>query len=750
MIYCNDPSWPFFQTLQTLSYSPEAPLMNRSLGFWRCWGQPEHIGPIMAVAHTNREILRQGGLPLKKAPDKPSLIDSRDKIAFIRALFTSGAWPTALTYLEEEKELKAYFPLWHLYLSHLLDVKKNIEKLPSLEENTEHVPRLLLHFLFIKDPVLQISRIENFIDQLKIDEWEKNLWSLRLKLVINRYEDNTQDLFTHIKQIPSHEKLEIQTLIEEHTRRALEHLYQKEKGEDKEAIASWILKIDPNCARAHLMMAQTLLQKGQKKEAIPFLYEAIYKGVMERPIAHFLLSKISFSSYHLSQAKQSADYRKDQNEHICLKNLSPSHVYTASDPLKELFLSNVVFRRFSSYVVPNHESKEKQPLCALIPSINWNIFQKNPDPYFETSSLQRSLVSSFRKELFYQGRGWRWCSYTDFSEAKRWFSLIHDEEKLFYLIKQPFTDIKKRVYFARYLASLGFFKEASDLLKISSGKDQLDIFFLKTTALWIEHFFIKKPISSFLDKLEAHYHLLPDSPEALRLKNTTIILGVVLSAKDRDISMTKKWRERGQYVLSLIQNSDFFANKDKILIDSRLHRAMCYLPFLEGNNTLLLLEQTHLLQQARLLKDHLKPSDEIIYKDNLFAALETSARILEHLKEKELALSYMKEIVETIDPLDAKAWLQVGELLNKSNQKEEALKAFLSAASVGAPHAQMAYYMAGQIAEQLNDKDMAQHCYMQSLYAFPGGISPLNKMRKLNPPTFLKEWLSQFKIYGER
>jgi predicted TPR repeat methyltransferase len=88
----------------------------------------------------------------------------------------------------------------------------------------------------------------------------------------------------------------------------------------------------------------------------------------------------------------------------------------------------------------------------------------------------------------------------------------------------------------------------------------------------------------------------------------------------------------------------------------------------------------------------------------------------------------MEEIVQRVDPYDAKAWLQVGDVRQKGGDLTGAHDAFRRAAGIGAPHAHIAWFRAGRCLERSGEPRAAMEHYLRSLECWPDGLSPARRI----------------------
>lgn len=182
---------------------------------------------------------------------------------------------------------------------------------------------------------------------------------------------------------------------------------------------------------------------------------------------------------------------------------------------------------------------------------------------------------------------------------------------------------------------------------------------------------------------------------------------------------------------------------DYLMDVSRFYRSASFLPFLEGRREQVVQEMDTAERLAReLLEKAETQAQQVVARENMHPVLESRMREALWLGDWDLALERMRELVQ-IDPWDAKAYVELGQLLAQRGELEEATQCFLRAARYGPPGTAVAYYLAGWCYEQGEDLEQACQCYMAALRIDPEGISALQGLvrcaRRLGH-TPLVEW----------
>lgn len=124
-----------------------------------------------------------------------------------------------------------------------------------------------------------------------------------------------------------------------------------------------------------------------------------------------------------------------------------------------------------------------------------------------------------------------------------------------------------------------------------------------------------------------------------------------------------------------------------------------------------------------------KPND--IYRtasgEVLYPVLESRTKEALWLGDTELALGRIRRAVD-LAPHDSRVWLQLGEVHLERDEPELALAAYLRAARFAPPGREVAWFMAGQCFEALDDLESACDAYLAALEADPMGISAAEQL----------------------
>ena len=199
------------------------------------------------------------------------------------------------------------------------------------------------------------------------------------------------------------------------------------------------------------------------------------------------------------------------------------------------------------------------------------------------------------------------------------------------------------------------------------------------------------------------------------------------------------WSNRFEKVLArtLAGADEFTAG----LFTSRFYRGLGFLPQLAGDKNEMKrtmdLAETH----ARNIKPG-TPAQDLLYRENLHAVMESRTKEALWLGDKDEALSRSLKVIE-VDPCDSKAWAELGEIHYLRHELSEASEAYATAAMLGPPASAIGRYMAGLCFRRQGQDMLAALFFKDTLECDPLGISPRHLINEL--PNFavldaLKSW----------
>jgi tetratricopeptide (TPR) repeat protein len=158
-----------------------------------------------------------------------------------------------------------------------------------------------------------------------------------------------------------------------------------------------------------------------------------------------------------------------------------------------------------------------------------------------------------------------------------------------------------------------------------------------------------------------------------------------------------------------------------LFVMSRYHRVGGFIPQMRRQAKAVVdemeLAERYALELPRRDEVHRIAADEVLYP-----VLESRIKEALWLKDNDLALERAERLVK-LSPSDSRAWLQLGEVQVERERPEEALRAYRNAARFAPPGREIAWFMAGQCHEALDDLESACDAYLTSLEIDPFGIA---------------------------
>jgi tetratricopeptide (TPR) repeat protein len=195
----------------------------------------------------------------------------------------------------------------------------------------------------------------------------------------------------------------------------------------------------------------------------------------------------------------------------------------------------------------------------------------------------------------------------------------------------------------------------------------------------------------------------------------------------------ERWAGRAETALSsaLLALDTFGAG----LMTSRFYRGAGFVPHRREDRK----ELERIMALAERHAAGLEANDgaqRLLRSENLHAVLESRTKEALWRGELDKALERAARITE-IDPYDAKAHAEVGQVRVARKEWREAAEAYLRAATLGAPAAAIGRYMAGVCYRELGMDALAGFLFKEALEIDPLGISSRDQLHDMAPDALL-------------
>jgi tetratricopeptide (TPR) repeat protein len=206
-----------------------------------------------------------------------------------------------------------------------------------------------------------------------------------------------------------------------------------------------------------------------------------------------------------------------------------------------------------------------------------------------------------------------------------------------------------------------------------------------------------------------------------------------------DPSQAQRWLREGEQALAALRSD----GPERAITVSRFHRAAAMVPMLTRDHSAMHRHMDIAEEQARAALE--AGPTGLLPRENLYSLLESRTKETLLVGDYQRAERYARELHQ-LTPLDAKSLIELGEVLVRQDRLEEAQRYYLRAAQVAPPGEGMAWFMAGQCAASLGDRDWARHCMAEAVHRDPLGVSAYRSLGKLNQPgsaTLYADWAEQ-------
>ena len=202
-----------------------------------------------------------------------------------------------------------------------------------------------------------------------------------------------------------------------------------------------------------------------------------------------------------------------------------------------------------------------------------------------------------------------------------------------------------------------------------------------TRRLWLRYVAGGIPGEEYCRIWEECWSNLPHSNRWLRTR-TVLCIHSVATTENARVATAPPCRKTPRLDLlePLPRRSPSIAPEEAALLESRIWRYAVFLPYLLGDTAAVRRECERSCRLALSIASATAQAAE-----NLYATLETRARILEWLGDYDGAVAAFETLCTRVDPSDAKAWYNFGDMLDRFGLTDRAIVAFARAIKLGQP-----------------------------------------------------------------
>jgi tetratricopeptide (TPR) repeat protein len=407
------------------------------------------------------------------------------------------------------------------------------------------------------------------------------------------------------------------------------------------------------------------------------------------------------------------------------------------------------FRTFLDLSIPSDASPG---FCANA-RVAYDAFRSDTEPWTSTLYAQRTTPLGFRRELAF-ALGPASDVEPKLPESPEVAGLLERAAR-----PRELTPLKL-AHLSRTLVYLGFPDAALSLVNARPAvpADSPEEAYWAYCGLFARHLFLDARSADGLAKDALRLQdSLNDDPRNLRVRLNSALLGLVWGARftghggkpgPRGVSgwtdaagggaaatvNLRDWKAKVLEAWERVERSRAFSPFETAILHSRVFRATSFVPYFEGDFPALESEINSCLSLAREAKAA-DASEAAIKRDNLLATLESASRARSALGDADGALNLIHELTHSIEPRDAKPWLQLGELHEKQGHISDAERCFRRSALLAPPMGMIAWFKLGTCLERQGRDNEALDSYLSSLRAWPNGLSPLTRLLTLSRKT---------------
>lgn len=394
------------------------------------------------------------------------------------------------------------------------------------------------------------------------------------------------------------------------------------------------------------------------------------------------------------------------------------------------------FSAFSVYENPAHPIDLADcPLLSGLPHarcVQWrNWVQSEPEPL----GPQRTTAVTLRRQLYFARNP---GSFSDDGLKEDWVLSsnlglgdysVDDIASLVVDLEGPINPVMP---YLTTLSSLGFYDIALEILET----DRV-VSLERAPRLFLAKAGILRALASVAgpDKYRDHLSLAQRFLAVLSGAGLPFLLfalgAVVHFGHAGDLEQTMGWSEIANDALSSI-NSTHPEEFTSSVLRSRFFRAVCFVPYLNGDTVGLLQKANLALCFAEDAASQAKTGLEIyLARENLFAALETYSKICSHCGNNEAALAAMERALVDVDGSDPETVINTAELRRSLGQRDKALDLLIPSIDNTVVYGPVLWHRMGILFRENEDFISALHCQLWSLALWPQGGAQCQQIRQI-------------------
>ncbi|UKO97981.1 tetratricopeptide repeat protein [Nostoc sp. UHCC 0870] len=222
------------------------------------------------------------------------------------------------------------------------------------------------------------------------------------------------------------------------------------------------------------------------------------------------------------------------------------------------------------------------------------------------------------------------------------------------------------------------------------------------------------------------------APSGTQTKFGAALQLVVQYAKTfRNLAQAEYWREIATQELKNLKSSLDEFTYTRLL--SIYYRAVVFVPLIKNDQQQVIQEMD--LSESygnRLILIASNDNEKIVADENLNIVFESRTKEALWLGDIDLAEERSQKLTQ-MDKLDPRYRLELGEIYIKQGKIAAAAQMYRSAARLGPPGTEIAWFMAGQCHEQLGEIDIACDCYLAAIQMDSLAISAVERLNLLAP-----------------